>query len=779
MTPFEQHLWSNESAFINPEKLSDSAFFDEMNTETLTRLQAEDEDTIIWTIEQCAEQDPNAREFLEQCRVRFSDNLATALKNAVQEETQERQSESLWVTVPDSLRDTLQSWELDLSVERALWDVESYIDTNLILPVDSNISQTEYEAIKSNIGKLIQSGLWDMETIIAEAQEENPDLTLRELTWIINSKISEKFDNIRAYVIPPVQMYLKYSSQSERENLNTHIGQEAERAYVSQRHPNPNAPANRTVDQMVTSRERQYTQDYEYFEREMRDMFINGTIQSVDELKNLDATLGVTQDEYRQIQADTRENLDVSLLNEADKQIESEAMCYFLFAVGVQCLPYVGWVTGAVVDGRDMFSNQDSTIEYLKQAGLIPAEFHIEKTTIDRLLAGAGIALSLVWLQALAKSKKLAKAIKWISRIPAEQIGRMLENFGGKVGLSDETMQSIRRLLWLEEGRRGDWMREVDRTNLEEDIPRENLRLREIDEFQELSPEQIWRVDELLQEVIQDMKYNSFEKIDKLFAHYFENINKTPWYTLQDAFKELDLSRVDFDEGSNCVGMSLELQRRLDEEWIDAKLIRFDAGGLINNDYVVNGHSALVIPYMKDGEESFVFADPWLMIRQNIAFTAWESSDEIEIAWKTYRILAEWTEDLPYTLQIWDKRLLFDPHNEWTNPAETLNKDIMRAIWDFKIVRQNPPWRPTVFRLDIEKEFVSLGTNEGKIDIPLETFQNLDKSSQQYRFFEDVMRDLWENPDELYERVSRMIEHLDAYRSQIWSPSTREIINNQ
>lgn len=140
MTPFEQHLWSNESAFINPEKLSDSAFFDEMNTETLTRLQAEDEDTIIWTIEQCAEQDPNAREFLEQCRVRFSDNLATALKNAVQEETQERQSESLWVTVPDSLRDTLQSWELDLSVERALWDVESYIDTNLILPVDSNIS---------------------------------------------------------------------------------------------------------------------------------------------------------------------------------------------------------------------------------------------------------------------------------------------------------------------------------------------------------------------------------------------------------------------------------------------------------------------------------------------------------------------------------------------------------------------------------------------------------------------------------------------------------------
>lgn len=35
------------------------------------------------------------------------------------------------------------------------------------------------------------------------------------------------------------------------------------------------------------------------------------------------------------------ETFDVSLLSEADKQIEGKSMLYFLCAVGVQCLPYV------------------------------------------------------------------------------------------------------------------------------------------------------------------------------------------------------------------------------------------------------------------------------------------------------------------------------------------------------------------------------------------------------------------------------------------------------
>lgn len=118
--------------------------------------------------------------------------------------------------------------------------------------------------------------------------------------------------------------------------------EQAERAYVSQRHPNPDAPVNRAVDDMVESKYRSVSREHEYLERIMRTLFIDGNIESVDELKRLDSSMGILGTEYYQTQKETRENLDVSLLNETDKQIESEAMCYFLFAVGIQCLPYAG-----------------------------------------------------------------------------------------------------------------------------------------------------------------------------------------------------------------------------------------------------------------------------------------------------------------------------------------------------------------------------------------------------------------------------------------------------
>ena len=49
------------------------------------------------------------------------------------------------------------------------------------------------------------------------------------------------------------------------------------------------------------------------------------------------------------------------------------------------------------------------------------------------------------------------------------------------------------------------------------------------------------------------------------------------------------------------------------------------------------------------------------------------------------------------------KKLYFDPYNKWINPNETLNKDVMRAIWNFKIVKQNNLWKvQSFYRIDIK-----------------------------------------------------------------------------
>ncbi len=667
--------------------------------------------------------------------------------------------------------DAQQIWELQgklsevwLDIFQLLASLKEHIETQL-----ADLPEEYKEKIRNSIGR--KTG--NISELVAEMKEESTSgEDFKNKRWMLDEKIGNAYNFYTTELFPTLEVKLTLArGETIPERFSTPIRQ----AHT------PNGTEYTTINE-------EFTPAHLYMEE--IDELLNAPLDSDG---NFDEGFFSTQNLlssnnevhnalFEEMNITKTEN--ISLLSEEDKEIQQNAMIAYFILIGVQMIPYLGAPISLWVDGVDTFSSHDGTLELGKSLWMIDESFQMEKQWYDNALWGVWLALTAVWLQGIAKWKKLANSFTSLEKIGFWRIEEMLQIFGNKLWISQERLNGITEYLrslfkWdIDEASNGGKVDNVDRTPLEEDLPRENLRLREINQFQELSPEQIWRVNKLLQEVIQNMKYNSFEKIDKLFSHYFAN--KRPWYSLQDAFKELDLSKVDFDEWSNCVWMSLELQRRLAEEWIDARLVRFDAGWLINNDYVVNGHSALVIPYMKDGQESFIFADPWLMIRQNLAFTVWENSDEIEIAGKTYRILAEGTEDLPYTLQIWDKRLLFDPHNEWINPAETLNMDIMRAIWDYKIVKQNPPGRPTVFKLDIQEEIIRLSSNNAwVIDIPLEDFIRLDQNSDEYKAFEVIIRELWEDPTDFYTRTTRIIEHLWEYREQIWSPSTRELVNNQ
>lgn len=358
---------------------------------------------------------------------------------------------NLWITIPEDLEATLSQEWLDLSIARAIWDIESYISRELQLPVDSNISSQEYNAIIWTVGWLIQNNIQTVAEIVEDTKNENPNLSTRELTWIINSKISANFDDMRAHIISPLQLYLKYSSQSEQENLDILMREEAERAYVSQRHPNPDAPVNRTVDQMVESRYNTLKQDHRGFTRTMNDSFIRWNIENINELSTIDTYMWVLWTEYYQTQKEVKDNLDVSLLNEADKEIEWKAMLYFLCAVWVQCLPYVWAAPWVVADATDIFSSQDATMMWLKEMWLVPDEYNIEKTWVDSILAWAWIVLSVVWLQALAKSWKLAKALQWIKNLTPDMISDSLSLFTSRMWFGDETDDALKWLMWVEE----------------------------------------------------------------------------------------------------------------------------------------------------------------------------------------------------------------------------------------------------------------------------------------------------------------------------------------
>jgi len=284
-----------------------------------------------------------------------------------------------------------------------------------------------------------------------------------------------------------------------------------------------------------------------------------------------------------------------------------------------------------------------------------------------------------------------------------------------------------------------------------------------------------------LQEVIGETKYNSFEKLEKLFVQNSKEKTNNSNTTLLETFQKMDLWKINQKEWSNCVGMSYLLQEKLKAKGIESYLIRFDAGWLINNNYVQNGHSAVVVPLIINGKKQFILADPWLLISQSIRFEDGRNSGIFEIGWKSYIIKQEWKEDLPYMVEVSSeksqRKLYFDPYNEWLNPDETLNKDIMRAMADFKIVKQDRLGVPqALYKFDIQKSLITLKSWGKKMDITFEDFLKLRENKEKYIIFLGMTKELWINGEDFFKTNSNIIRHIDEYKNQIWAPSTRKIL---
>lgn len=339
------------------------------------------------------------------------------------------------------------------------------------------------------------------------------------------------------------------------------------------------------------------------------------------------------------------------------------------------------------------------------------------------------------------------------------------------------------------------WNKKIDRQYLQEDIPREDILLREVSDFQEIPSDKASLIDTKLVDVINTVPYNSFEKLEKLLEEFERQKFINPNATLLDAFNKMDFSKLNRWEWSNCVWMSYLLQQDLLEQWIKSHLVRFDVWPMLNPEYVVNWHSALIIPRMLQAEKHFTLADPWLLIPKTITFAEWKRSAPITIWKSTYVVAMDWKDGLPYVMDInspqRNKKLYFDPHHEWINPNTTLNKDIMRAIWDFKIVKGEK-----YFKTDLEKSTISLWYEWKKITISYEDFQkmrNFEWNTQImtesglksinngvfYReIFSKIVEHLGKQPDTFFEINNKLIQMSGDYRKQIWAPSTRDKVKS-
>lgn len=324
-------------------------------------------------------------------------------------------------------------WEVGLDIFRLLNGLKEYIETQLWkLPEEHKVK------IRTSIGRKTGSISEIVEEI--KAKNSSPE-DFRNKRWILDEKIAGAYNFYTQELFPTLQVKLALAR-----------GEQVPETYTR---------SERIISEFTG-------EDYGEWNPNYTD--IDAYMEEIDELLNADVDDEGNFDEgffstqrllsnenevhsalFEEMGIQSAEN--ISLLSEEDKQIQAEAMTYYLFAVGVQCLPYIWGVPWVAADATDIFSSQDATMMGLKEMWLVPEEFQMEKTTLDRILAGAGIVLTIVGLQALARSKKLAKAIKNISKIPAEQVSQMLTNFGWKFWLWENSLAGIRRLFWLEDGR--------------------------------------------------------------------------------------------------------------------------------------------------------------------------------------------------------------------------------------------------------------------------------------------------------------------------------------
>lgn len=308
-------------------------------------------------------------------------------------------------------------------------------------------------------------------------------------------------------------------------------------------------------------------------------------------------------------------------------------------------------------------------------------------------------------------------------------------------------------------------------------------------DFQEVTESELYaQLEEIwndLRDTYSSTNYDSFDLYMQLLKNRQDN-----WWTLQEAFQRLNLSKIDINKWTICTGMARLLQTELWNKWINAHMIRFQAWGTLNNEYLWEWHTALIIPSkMPDWTITYTLLDPWIQIPQPLVFRKIENNPIANVNWKTYQIIYTWNEEYPFTLKIEQsgkptKMMPFNPDQVRINPEQTLNKEILRVFTDFKISKFNREWKvQAVLRLNIWTHWKEHSIEIRRRDenwnlhvfdgIKPEEFRNL-KESERYEDFKKACEILWRDPQKMYEEMLLWLDNLNEYNSIIQSTQKKD-----
>ncbi len=297
-----------------------------------------------------------------------------------------------------------------LTPNKALNSYRLFIDKELSPAPAANTpdGKTLIKNIRTLIGKQLLKASREIDDI---AQEHG---TLENMQWVANGRLNDQLEDIHKFLLPAAKFYMDMSS-------NTSFKQTLQASEYYQK-----SRSLRTTVKLVLVNIKESLID-EASDEVPTGLLGNPSFWDPDKLKKIHRSTFISElkasgEKSLNDIAETYKLESVQFLSDEDQKVQSEAMLYYLAAVALQATPIVGTIPGLIADAEDVLSSHDATLQNLKRLDLVPQHFIIEKTTIDRVFAGAGIGLAAVGLGGLSKIPRVRRALKGAGAISHQAV---------------------------------------------------------------------------------------------------------------------------------------------------------------------------------------------------------------------------------------------------------------------------------------------------------------------------------------------------------------------
>ncbi len=342
----------------------------------------------------------------------------------------------------DSLDKSFAEYGLEGGIFNLLEKYNSYIEDKL-----SWLKPEILEKIKQSIWIRIlnlRESINEMEERIDSLWEQDQK---RNYRWILNSKIQEHFSEINNKILPSALLLLQHT------NWNIDYDKIDLKRPVYSSPKGPWDLGGQTILRYEELSTKKKEEKIKYKIAQIEEMFSASLDYNWEfdefwiETFNQSGTLEIDEEEdlaiFKGIWWDRDSLADIDFLNEADKEIETEATIAYFSYVLICLVPYI-WAAAAVPsDLVDLFSNEEWVSKILREMWAINEDYRMEKSLIDNILWWVWLLLTVIWLQWIARWKKLVKAWSKLDKIWAWRIEDWLIQMWEKMWLSQEKLNKV------------------------------------------------------------------------------------------------------------------------------------------------------------------------------------------------------------------------------------------------------------------------------------------------------------------------------------------------